>query len=83
MVVSWKLNILSLGDETARSLGVNPNFYKAFFIFFATLISSICVANVGIIAWVGLMMPHAARMIIGADNRFVILLSALLGALYL
>lgn len=82
-VFSWKLNILSLGDENARALGVNPTFYRMFFIFFATLISSVCVAHVGIIAWVGLMMPHAARLIVGSDNRFLLPLSALIGALYL
>lgn len=80
---SWKLNILSLGDDDAKSLGVNPNFYRMFFISISTLLSAVCVAHVGIIAWVGLMIPHCARLIVGSNNKIVILLSLLLGAFYL
>jgi len=81
--LAWKLNILSLGDEEARSLGLNPDMFRALFIVLATLAASVCVAAAGIIAWVGLMMPHAARMLFGPDNRWVIPSSAMLGALYL
>lgn len=80
---AWKLNILSMGDEEARSLGVNPEKYKLVFIIAATLMTSICVSTVGIITWVGLMMPHAARLIVGPDNRFVIPVSAIMGGIYL
>jgi len=82
-LLAWKLNILSLGDEEARSLGLHPDRLRTVFIVLATLTVSVCVSSVGIIAWVGLMMPHAARMIFGPDNRWVIPCSALLGALYL
>ncbi|MBR3880040.1 MAG: iron ABC transporter permease, partial [Mailhella sp.] len=82
-MLAWKLNILSLGDEEARSLGLHPDRLRSVFIVLATLAVSVCVSSVGIIAWVGLMMPHAARMIFGPDNRWVIPCSALLGALYL
>lgn len=82
-IFAWKLNILSMGDEEARSLGVNPEKYKLIFIVAATLMTSICVATVGIITWVGLMMPHAARLIVGPDNRFVIPVSAIMGGIYL
>lgn len=81
--LSWKLNLLSLGEEEARALGLSVEFYKIIFIFIATLISSVCVSSVGIIAWVGLMMPHLARLIIGVDNRFVLPLACLFGAIYL
>ncbi len=81
--LAWKLNILSLGDEEARSLGLHPDRLRVLFIVLATLSASVCVASAGIIAWVGLMMPHAARMMFGPDNRWVIPCSALLGALYL
>ncbi|WP_077072643.1 FecCD family ABC transporter permease [Mailhella massiliensis] len=81
--LAWKLNILSLGDEEARSLGVHPERLRVLFIILATLAASVCVSAAGIIAWVGLMMPHAARMLFGPDNRWVIPASALLGALYL
>lgn len=81
--LSWKLNILSMGDEEARSLGVNPEFYRALLILVTTLVTALCVSQVGIIAWVGLMAPHASRMIFGADNTYVIPGGALLGAIFL
>ena len=81
--LSWKLNLLSLGDEEARSLGIHPDRLRIVFIILATLTASVCVAAAGIIAWVGLMMPHAARMMFGPDNRWVIPGSALLGAFYM
>ncbi len=80
---SWKLNVLSMGDDEARALGVNPDWLKLVVIFLATLITAIVVASVGIIAWVGLMMPHAARMILGPDHRFVLPAAALMGGLYI
>lgn len=83
LALSWKLNLLSLGDEEARSLGVNPQIYKAIFIVIATLLSALSVASVGIIAWIGLMMPHAARMLVGADNRAILPVAGLMGAIYL
>lgn len=81
--LAWKLNLLSLGDEEARSLGIHPDRLRIIFIILATLAASVCVSAAGIIAWVGLMMPHAARMMFGPDNRWVVPCSALLGALYM
>lgn len=82
-IFSYRLNLLSLGDIEAKTLGINPEINKLFFIALATLITALSVANVGIIAWIGLMMPHATRLLIGADNRWVLPLSGLLGAIYL
>ena len=82
-ILSWKLNLISIGDEEAKSLGINPDKYKTIFIITATLMTAVCVSTVGIIAWVGLMMPHAARLLTGPDNRYVIPLASLGGAVYL
>ena len=82
-LLAWKLNVLSLGDEEARSLGVNPVRLRRVLVLLATVCAAACVASSGIIGWVGLMAPHAARMIFGPDNRWVIPASALLGAIYL
>ena len=79
----WKLNILSMGDEEAQALGINPEKSKMIVIALATLITAVAVSTVGIIAWVGLMMPHATRMILGPDHRFVIPSAAMLGGIYL
>lgn len=82
-LMGWKLNLLSLGDEEARSLGLHPERARLVFLVLATLAAAVCVSTVGIVAWVGLMMPHAARLILGPDNRWAVPGAALLGALYM
>jgi len=82
-LLSWKLNILSTSDEDAKTLGVNPELYKFIFIILATVMTSVSVATVGIIAWVGLMIPHFVRLIIGVDNRYLIPAAGVLGAIYI
>ena len=81
--MGWKLNVLSLGEEEARALGVDPERYKIVLVTLATLITALSVSAVGIIAWVGLMMPHAARLLLGPDHRFLLPMAALTGAVYL
>jgi iron complex transport system permease protein len=81
--MGWKLNILSMGDDEARTLGVNPEKYKFIVVSIATAITAFAVSLVGIIAWVGLMMPHASRMILGPDNRYVIPASMMMGGIYM
>ncbi len=82
-LLGWRLNVLSLGDEDARSLGVNPTRLRRVLVLLATVCAAACVASAGIIGWVGLMAPHAARMLFGPDNRWVIPGAALMGAIYL
>ncbi len=77
------LNVLSMGDEEARCLGVNVRIIRILLIFPATLISALTVALGGIIGWVGLVIPHIARMLVGPDNRKLLPVSAIVGALYL
>lgn len=79
----WKLNVLSMGDDEARTMGVNPDVLKLILIVISTLTTALAVSASGIIAWVGLMMPHALRMMLGPDNRYVIPGSALLAAAFL
>ena len=79
----WHLNILSLGDEEARSLGINPSLSRFLFVIAATFIAAVCVSTCGIIAWVGLMMPHAVRLLFGPDNRWVVPGAAMLGGIFL
>lgn len=82
-VVRYKLNILSMGDREARSLGVNSERYKLLIILCTTVITSISVAFCGIIGWVGQVIPHFCRMIVGPDHRFLIPATMLAGAAYL
>ena len=77
------LNALSLGEEEAKSLGVNVARVKIFIILVATFISALSVTIAGIIGWIGLIVPHIARFIFGADNRAVLASSAMIGAIFL
>ena len=77
------LNALSLGEEEAKSLGVNTARVKIFTILVATFVSALSVTIAGIIGWIGLIVPHIARFIFGADNRAVLASSAMIGAIFL
>lgn len=78
----WRLNVLSLGDDEARSLGLNVGRERTVFIAIATLLAATAVAFSGSIGWVGLMIPHMTRMIVGPDHRMVIPFSFSLGAAF-
>lgn len=83
LLFSRHLNILSMGDDEAKSLGINVGRVRMVLIFFATLISALTVVIGGLIGWVGLIMPHVARMLVGPDNRVLMPVAALIGAIYL
>ncbi len=83
VLLRWRLNVLALGDDEARSSGMNVERYKAVFIISAALVSAVAVAMAGIVALVGLIVPHMVRMIAGPDHRTLLPLSAALGATYL
>lgn len=82
-IMSWKLNVISMGTEEAKSLGIHVERTKIIFIVIATFMTSLSVSVCGIIGWIGLLMPHAGRLIIGPDHRFLIPASAIMGALFL
>lgn len=83
ILLRWRLNVLSLSDEQVKSLGVNVRREKVVVILAATLATAAATSVAGIIGWIGLIVPHLVRMMIGADNRLVIPLSAALGASFL
>ncbi|OEF95964.1 ABC transporter permease [Desulfuribacillus alkaliarsenatis] len=83
LVLRWNLNLLSMGEKEARTLGVNTGLIKGLVIGFATLATAGAVSVSGIIGWVGLVIPHIARMIVGTDNRVLIPFTVSLGACYL
>lgn len=83
LVMSKYLNVLSFGEEEARSLGVNINLIRFFVIFFATLISALSVAIGGMIGWIGLIIPHFARFLVGPNNRVLLPTVAFMGAIFL
>ena len=79
----WRLNILPLSEEEAKSLGISVTKLKWLVIIGATLITASAVATAGIIGWVGLIIPHIARMIVGSNNQYVLPASISIGAMYL
>lgn len=79
----WKLNALSFGEEEAKSLGVNVTRVRVAVIFASTLIVSISVAVSGVVGWVGLVIPHLARALVGPNYRELIPASMVIGAIYL
>jgi iron complex transport system permease protein len=78
-----RLNAMSLGDETAASLGIEVGRFRLTVFVAAALITGVMVAFSGIIGFVGLMMPHLVRLMIGGDNARVLPASALAGAVFL
>jgi len=82
-LLRYKINILSLGEEEAKALGVDTQKLKWLILAIITLIISSCVAVAGIIGWVGLVVPHFARMIVGADHKLLIPTATIIGASYL
>jgi iron complex transport system permease protein len=83
ILMRWRINVLSMGDKEAGALGVNVKLHKALVIFFATLATTGAVCVSGIIGWVGLIVPHVGRMIVGNDNRYLMPVCIFLGACFL
>jgi len=80
---SRELNIISMGEEEATHLGINIEALKGILFLIASLMTASCVASCGMIGFVGLIIPHIMRFIIGPDHRFLIPASALSGAIFL
>ena len=83
LLLRWQLNLLTLEEEEARSLGIHIRRYRLLFIAASTLLSAAAVCLGGLIGWVGLMIPHLARALVGVDYGRLIPASAMLGAGYL
>jgi len=79
----YSINLLALGDEEASALGVPVSRLRMLFLVMTTLATAAAVSVSGTIGWVGLVVPHIARLITGPDYRTLVTSSALLGALYL
>jgi iron complex transport system permease protein len=82
-MLSWRLNIFSFGEEEAKSLGINTERLRITIIVCASLLTATIVSVTGLIGWVGLIIPHAARFLIGPNHRVLIPASFLLGAAFL
>ena len=79
----WRLNVMSLGDEEASSLGVDVKRTRLAVVLAATLVTASAVSVAGMVGWVGLIIPHLARFLVGPDHRGLLPASFLLGASFL
>jgi iron complex transport system permease protein len=79
----WRINLLSLGDDEARALGVETGRLRLAIVVCATLATASVVSVAGIVGWVGLLIPHVARLLAGPDFRRLLPLSILLGASFM
>jgi iron complex transport system permease protein len=83
LLLRWKLNVLSFGDEEAQAMGIDTSRLRFITIICSTLLTASTVCIGGIIGWVGLVIPHLARMIVGPNYRILLPASLLIGGLYL
>jgi iron complex transport system permease protein len=82
-LLRWRITVLSLGDEEAASLGVQVRRVRVAVIAAATLVTAAVVSISGIIGWIGLIVPHVARLLVGANFRRLLPVAALLGGGFL
>ena len=82
-IQSRALNVLLMGEETASTLGMNTDFFRKALLVLTAFLTGVIVAVSGAIGFVGLMIPHIVRLVVGADHRRVLPVSALLGAIFL
>lgn len=83
VLLRWRVNLMSLGDEEARALGVETRVLRPVLIAAATLVTAGAVSVTGVIGWIGLIVPHVARLLVGPDYRRLLPASMMLGAGYL
>jgi iron complex transport system permease protein len=83
LLLRWKINVLSLGDEEAKAMGVNTNILRAVIIVCCTVVTAAAVCVSGVIGWVGLVIPHIGRMLVGPDHKDLLPASLALGGTYL
>ena len=83
ILLSWWIDVVSIGENEAKSLGANTKLIKTIVIVCATLLTSGSVCLAGTIGWVGLIIPHFSRLLVGSSNKKVIPISALLGSIFM
>ena len=83
LLLRWRMNVLSMGEDEAKALGIETKHLRAVIIICATVLTATSISIGGLIGWVGLIVPHLTRMLIGANNRVLIPASMLLGGSFL
>lgn len=83
IIIRWRINIVALGKDQAESRGLNYGFYKGLLIVIVTILTSASVAFAGVIGWVGLVVPHIARLLVGRNATKSLPLTIFIGALFM
>ena len=83
LLLRWQLNVITMGDDEARALGVDPRKIRLWIAVCATLVTASAVSVSGMIGWVGLVIPHMMRRLVGSDYRFLMPASMLGGGIFL
>jgi iron complex transport system permease protein len=81
-LIRWRINIVALGRNEATTLGLNYTFYRGLIIVISTLLTAAAVAYSGIVGWIGLIIPHLVRLLVGRDAKKTIPLTILFGATF-
>lgn len=83
LALRWRMNVLTLGDDEAKTMGVNATKLRLLIIVSATLITAASVSVSGMIGWIGLVIPHLARKLVGSNYHYLMPTTMLLGAIFL
>ncbi len=83
LLLRWRLNVLCMGEQEARTLGINTGMLRLLVILCATLITAATVSMCGMVGWIGLVIPHLARLIVGPNHKILLPAAALMGGGFL
>jgi iron complex transport system permease protein len=83
ILMRWRFNVLAMGEEEAQAMGVNVGRMRVIVVLCCTMMSAAAVCLSGIIGWVGLVIPHISRLLVGPDHKRLLPVSLLVGAIYL
>ncbi len=83
VAMRWKMNVLSLNDDEAKALGVETKRLRTVIIVCSTLVTASAISIAGLVGWVGLIVPHFCRMLVGSNNKYLIPASLVVGGLFL
>ena len=83
LLLRWRLNVLCMGEQEARTLGMNTRIMRFTVIACATLITAASVSICGMVGWIGLVVPHLARMVVGPNHKFLLPAAAIMGGGFL
>jgi iron complex transport system permease protein len=83
LLLRWRLNVLCMGEQEARALGVNTRAMRFVVIVCATLITGASVSICGMVGWIGLVIPHLARMVVGPNHKILLPAAAIMGGCFL